>query len=839
MGLRKGSNQPIKKGILQRNGRKGLKSSLLELKDLKNPSTRKLILALFLSLILAWLISPGIQRTQKAYRIGEVVGENIKAPMDFLVEDPLSTQKRIREAEEKLTPVYDYDDRGLNLMKERLSLAFGQMREVYLKELEDEIGRVQTGETKGDEPSSSGKARVSLRRGNPFRNKEIFSQKKGEFSSLLNINITDKQFSTLEKYRFEPYLVEYIISLIKPIWERGVVSNKELLLTQKEKGITLRMIEDKKERLIRDFSSILDLKEAREKISIIEPEELRGIDPKLLQTLREIAQGMIVPNITFNKKETEERRKSIRENVKPVYFQIQKGEMIVREGEKITEEHLIKLKGLEMAKKGPKTNLIFIGMTLLFFLLTIATYKFGSRHIKDFPKENRDFIMLACVLIIMVIFVNASLFIAKSISRTISNLTFDSLLYGIPFSSGAMLVCIILNPKIALIFGIFFSFLCSLCINYKIFLFIYPFVGGLIATLKVARCKQRTTILIAGLLVGIINVFMVIALNMITRESINPQALLMESSFALLGGLFSGIIVAGITPLIEMIFGYTTDIKYLELASLDKPIMRDLMMRAPGTYYHSVVVGNLVEAAAEAIGANPLLAKVSAYYHDLGKIKKPLYYIENQEGVQNPHDHLSPHMSSLILISHTKEGVELARRNRLGRAIIDIIQQHHGTNLISYFYQKAKSKEKENQQVVKEEDFRYPGPKPQTKEAGLVMLADAVEAASKTLTDPTPSRIKGLVQRIINQIFMDGQLDECELTFRDLGLIEESFTRILTGIFHHRIEYPEHLKEVWGQKRNHEDIHKRLTEKDQNGQEEDKRVDGNDIKRIGLPGRGA
>ncbi len=252
--------------------------------------------------------------------------------------------------------------------------------------------------------------------------------------------------------------------------------------------------------------------------------------------------------------------------------------------------------------------------------------------------------------------------------------------------------------------------------------------------------------------------------------------------------------VTGLAPLVETIFGYVTDIKLLEMASLDKPIMRDLMMRAPGTYYHCVLVGNLVESASEAIGANPLLAKVSAYYHDLGKITKPLYYIENQNGMENPHDRLSPSMSSLILISHTKDGVDLARRNRVGKPIIDIIQQHHGTNLISYFYQKAKDNEKEGQQTVKEEDFRYPGPKPQTREAAIVMLADAVEAASKTLSDPTSSRIQGLVQRIINQIFIDGQLNECELTLLDLQLISEIFTRILTGIFHTRVEYPEENK---------------------------------------------
>jgi hypothetical protein len=243
-----------------------------------------------------------------------------------------------------------------------------------------------------------------------------------------------------------------------------------------------------------------------------------------------------------------------------------------------------------------------------------------------------------------------------------------------------------------------------------------------------------------------------------------------------------------------MSFGYTTDIKLLELGNLDQPLLRELMVQSPGTYHHSVIISNMVEATAKAIQANPLLAKVSAYYHDIGKIRKPLYFIENQQGYENKHEKLAPSMSSLILISHAKDGVELAKEHKLGREITDIIQQHHGTSLISYFYHKAQERalSKSGKMVdIKEEDFRYPGPKPQTKEAGLVMLADMIEAASRSLADPTPSRIQGMVQKIINKVFSDGQLDECELTLKDLHEIAKGFNKTLGGIFHHRIEYPE------------------------------------------------
>jgi putative nucleotidyltransferase with HDIG domain len=213
------------------------------------------------------------------------------------------------------------------------------------------------------------------------------------------------------------------------------------------------------------------------------------------------------------------------------------------------------------------------------------------------------------------------------------------------------------------------------------------------------------------------------------------------------------------------------------------------MIEAPGTYHHSVIVGSMVEAAASDIGANPLLAKVCGYYHDIGKVKKPLYFIENQTDGRNKHDKLAPSMSSLILIAHVKDGVDIAQQHKLGQIIIDTIQQHHGTSLIHYFFEKAKQLRGED--AVKIDDFRYPGPKPQTKEVGLVMLADVVEAASRSLDNPTPARIQGLVQHLINKVFSDGQLDNCELTLKDLHSIAKSYNKILNGIHHHRIEYAE------------------------------------------------
>jgi putative nucleotidyltransferase with HDIG domain len=303
--------------------------------------------------------------------------------------------------------------------------------------------------------------------------------------------------------------------------------------------------------------------------------------------------------------------------------------------------------------------------------------------------------------------------------------------------------------------------------------------------------------------------------------------------FALAGGIQIGILATGLAPVMEVVFDLTSDIRLLELVNLERPILRQLMLVAPGTYHHSIIVGNMVEAAAEKIGANPLLAKAAAYYHDIGKVKKPTYFVENQLGGENKHEKLAPSMSSLILQAHVKDGVELARQNKVSQHIIDIIRQHHGTSFMVYFYNKAKQ-QATNPHMVNSEDYRYPGPRPQTKEAGLVLLADQVEAASKTLLDPTPARIQGLVQKIINNVFADGQLDECELTLKDLHEIAKSFIKILSGIFHHRIEYPHSAEKVSEKKKTSEDLDKQPAEKNTPRLVKDQEKSREDLKRLGL-----
>jgi putative nucleotidyltransferase with HDIG domain len=428
----------------------------------------------------------------------------------------------------------------------------------------------------------------------------------------------------------------------------------------------------------------------------------------------------------------------------------------------------------------------FIGGTLVSFVLLFVFYRDIMRY-KPAYVNNRNMLLLLSLLIIGTLLIGRSF--AFALTGLLKGLNFSDVgiaVYGIPIATGAMLVTLLFDFHSA----ITFSFTVSLLTGYWLqdaFFPIYTFVASLAASFSVIRCKKRSALLRGGMYVILANICLVI-IFVISRGELFTD----RTPAALVLAVFSGISVSALVslllPLLEYAFTVTTDISLLELLDLNQPLMKILMINAPGTYHHSVIVGNLVESAAEAVGVNPLLARVSSYYHDIGKVKMPEYFVENQSGAPSKHDKLTPHMSSMIIVNHVKEGVELARHYKLPQTIIDIINQHHGTALITFFYQKAK--DMVHEAVPAEDEYKYPGPKPQTRVAALVMMADAVEASSKVLNDPTPARISALVERIINHIFLDGQLDECELTLKDISEIKKRFIYILTGILHKRIDYP-------------------------------------------------
>ncbi|MCG4584489.1 HDIG domain-containing protein, partial [Anaerosalibacter bizertensis] len=383
----------------------------------------------------------------------------------------------------------------------------------------------------------------------------------------------------------------------------------------------------------------------------------------------------------------------------------------------------------------------------------------------------------------------------------ISIVIISKVVYGIspylmPIATSSMLITLIVNPKLALIVNFILTFLMGMILGVDDSVIATMLVGGSVVAFSVMNSSQRYNIFFNGLILGVAHIITIFSFGLIKNS--DALDIVLRSGHGLLNGIFCAILTIGTLPLWENIFEVLTPLKLLELSNPNQPLLRRLLMEAPGTYYHSVMVGNLSEAAAEAIGADSLIARVGAYYHDIGKLKRPYFFKENQFGMDNPHDKLNPTLSTLIITNHTKDGLALGEEYELPQEIKDIIVQHHGETVLTFFYYKAsKGKDGEN---VKLEDFRYKGPKPQTKEAAIIMLADSSEAAVRSIKNPNKGKIEEMVRNIIKDRLEDGQLEDCNLTLKDLSIIANTFSNVLLGIFHDRIEYPKlDIKEVKGE----------------------------------------
>ncbi len=439
------------------------------------------------------------------------------------------------------------------------------------------------------------------------------------------------------------------------------------------------------------------------------------------------------------------------------------------------------------------------GATLIIGLLLIILYKDLVRYKPEIRKGFKLVLLIGILLTGNLVIGRTTHYILEGFTKWIGVIDPFILVYTIPLATGSMLAALLIDVHTAIVFTVITSLIGGVWINSPLYS-IFVFASGLTAAFGVIRCKKRSAIWKAGFAVSLVSVLTALLMTLFRGQLFTVEAL-MAAAAAFINGIAVTTLVSALLPVFEYSFKITTDISLLELVDLNQPLMRELLVEAPGTYHHSIMVGTLAETAAEAVGVNPLLARVSAYYHDIGKVKMPDYFIENQLASVSKHDKLAPRMSSLILMSHVKEGVELAKQYKLPPEIIDIIQQHHGTSVQTFFYQKAKDINN-NETPLTEEDFRYPGPKPQSRVAALVLMADAVEAASRVLTDTTPARVSLLVDKIINHCFIDGQLDNCELTFKDIREIRSNFVYLLTSMYHKRVRYP-------GFDIEHEDTHKK------------------------------
>lgn len=530
------------------------------------------------------------------------------------------------------------------------------------------------------------------------------------------------------------------------------------------------------------------------------PEDLPGARDEIVQeamdtdfdreyrvALANLLESTVRPNMILNEETTRQKQEEAMKMVKPHTITVRQGEIIVRKGDVVTEDVIQILEELGL-QKSRVNYLSLVGIIItLFTIIAIASIYFYKYQPAVWNNQNKLVFLELMVILILLL---------GKIINSIPPLNSLYLPYLVPVAMVSILTTVLIGMDVAIIMTVFISYLVALVFQNDYNIALVGFISGMVGIFSVSKLSQRNDLVRAGFNVSGVLLILVIGLRLI-----NPftgwVAFLGHISMGVLNGVIVAILANGLLPYLENGFGLTSSVKLLELSNPGHPLLKRLLVEAPGTYHHSVIVGNLAETAADNIGADSLLARVGSYYHDIGKMRRPYFFVENYYSNDNPHEKLTANLSALIIKSHVKDGVEMARDYKLPVAIIDIIKQHHGTNLISYFFQQALEDSKHDS--IEENDFRYDGPKPQFKEAAIIMLADIVEAAvrSKNFNKNNHNRIEGLVRELIKTKLIEGQLDESDLSLKDLDTIAESFVKVLTGIYHQRVEYPENiLKEI-------------------------------------------
>ena len=717
-----------------------------------------IILAFFvtvLSLIIAYVPS----RILSAPGIGEIAAADIIAPADLTIEDRETTAKRRNEVEASIIPAYRFDTGSIERMEGRIHEFFNLGREWLTK----------VSETQKSEDLQ----------------KAVLDK--------LGIEIDLELLSELITAKFPDELESNLVSLVGKISSQGIILSKNLFIQGEwEKGFTL-IRTGGIERSAR-ANDILDIKEAKERF----PVEVDGLEisDKLKSQLVDLSGLFLSANIAYDAAGTEARKERARTSVDTVFYTIKKGKVIVRKGDEVTAEAIKQIRLINIDLIGRQSWFSnFAGTFLLLAILFITLWFYLKSNLKS-EYAFKKFVMMGVTLILSLLVYRLSFYLAGGLSSQ-SNVSYFNANaiyeFAIPFQIGVLLFAFLTSDHLALIYAILNSLMAGYLLGPNYYTLIYSLIGGIAAIygVKVYQRHRRTSTLRAGLFfVAPINVIIIITIHLIRERLSGLGQLSVEAMMGLLGGALSAALAFILLPIFETVFGFVTSTKLLELTNSDLPVFRQMAVEAPGSYHHSLIVATLAEKAAEEIKGDAMLAKAGALYHDVGKLKMPEYFIENRTGSFDLHKDLTPSLSTLVIINHVKEGIDIARKLKLPTPLQDLIEQHHGNSLVRYFYQKAKEKYDPEMQKIGEEEYRYPGPRPRSIEAGLVMLADSVEAASRSLKSPTKDSLKRLITEIFNSYLQDGQLDDCDFSLRELRAAADSFFSILYAVYHPRVEYP-------------------------------------------------
>ena len=586
---------------------------------------------------------------------------------------------------------------------------------------------------------------------------------KSFFDKLINLKSNDidekSKISELKKIdAFKLSDAEY-----KTLLDLNVDKDTELqwiALTAIDKGYEKQIEEDNSEDIAEAKTIVDDYLSSQELESNIEV------------ILREMCESQIKANYFFDQSKTDEAVKEALKSVSKVM--IKKNQTIVKEGEPITQQQINILTELGLVGEDLSKDYIYTYIILAFFVLFVL----GMQYM--YLKKEKKEILIDTKLVFLILLLNLLAVISARVFTFVS-------LFIIPIACAPILMTVFLDSKISIVINSLNLLFVTVIVGFDPQVILIGIVSTIVSSTTLKKISQRNDILYSTVYVAAAVAVVILSSGILLYNNI--KQILLDVILAVFGAFISGILAMGLLPFLESSFSLVTNMKLLELSNPNNPLLKRLLMEAPGTYHHSVMVANLAEVAAEEVGANPMLVRVGAYYHDVGKIKRPFFFGENQLGGTNPHDKISPTLSTTIIISHVKDGLELAKEYDIPKVVSDMIVQHHGTTLVKYFYYTLKNSS-ENPDEIREEDFRYPGPKPQSKEAAIIMMADSVEAAVRSIQEPTLEKIEDMVNNIVKDKMNSNQLNECDLTFRELEVIKACFLRVLKGIYHHRIEYP-------------------------------------------------
>ena len=719
----------------------------------------KIIIGVVL-LVLAVLLFPHPELMEYNYSIGSVwFDKDLIAPFAFPVyKDLRQYEKERQEAIRLVDPVFrrhnDIQKADIDSIKSILKLLREAVNSkaywIKLHQAEDSIRYVQ------------------ILRTIPF------SLSDAEWKHLQQL----KDISKKETIGYLQNLEVSLVNLVSEILQVGVINRPKTRQLHAHIAIRRSTVEE-----IIPSDKIYDEEEAANllatRISTMYGEN------NLSSIAHKTGKAVLQPNIIFDEYASEQARQIGVDNVARTIGYVQENERIVRKHDPITEEVKLKLDSFRRAKLergiGYNNWKYWVGTifhaTIVLGLFSLYLYFFRKKIFND----NGKLMLIGLLIVMEMFFAYLSLLLNLQVP----------LQFLVLVPAASMLLAIIFDSRVAFYGTVTIAFLIAGMRGNDYSIALSSIVAGAFGAYTVRDIRSRTQIFRSLIFIFLGYVVSILALSFEQLESFS--AILTELTYAFANAVFSAVLAYGMLIFFESVFKVSTDLTLAELSDFNHPLMVELSEKAPGTFHHSVMIGNLAEAAAEVIGANAILARVGGCYHDIGKTLKPEYFGENQVGPHSRHNRLKPRMSALIIASHVKEGVELGRERGLPENVLDFIPQHHGTTRMSFFYDKAlkQAAKRPTKDAIQEEDFLYPGPKPQTKETGIVMLADSVEAATRSLSDMTPQKLESAIDNMIKHRFMEGQLDECELTLRDLTKIREAFLKILIGAYHQRIKYPE------------------------------------------------